>query len=106
VFRLIREEPRRFPPEHTSYSKPIAGHSDWEEGPLDRLQPNAASDSHPYPVELLLPRWTVQEDWDLRNWLFRWGSGVRIETPLELRALHHAMAQDVVRLYDTAAQQP
>lgn len=106
VFKLIREEPRRFPLEHTSYSRPIAGLSDWQEGPLDQLQPNAASDSHPYPVELRLPRWTVQEDWDLRNWLFRWGSGIRIETPMELRALHQMMAHDVVTLYRKADQKP
>jgi hypothetical protein len=106
VFKLIREEPRRFPLEHTSYSRPIAGLSDWQEGPLDRLQPNAASDSHPYPVELWLPRWTVQEDWDLRNWLFRWGSGIRIEAPLELRELHQRMAHDVVTLYRKADHKP
>jgi hypothetical protein len=99
VFRLIREEPHRFPLEHTSYSKPLPGEKSWESGPLDRLSPNAATDSHPYPVELFLPRWTVQEDWDLRNWLFRWGAAIRIESPLELRELHQQMARDVVAVY-------
>ena len=50
-------------------------------------------------MELFLPRWTVQEDWDLRNWLFRWGAAVRIESPLELRELHQQMARDVVAVY-------
>ena len=99
VFQLIREEPNRFPPEHTAYAKPIAGHSSWSQGPLDRLAPNPASDSHPYPVELLLPRWTLESDWDLRAWLFRWGAGVRIESPQALRQQHLQQARGVVELY-------
>jgi hypothetical protein len=74
VFQLIREEPNRFPPEHTAHSRPIPGHSSWSQGPLDTLGPNRATDSHPYPVELLLPRRRLEFDWDLRAWLFRWGS--------------------------------
>jgi predicted kinase len=104
IFRLIREEPKRFPPEHTRYSKPIAGLSDWEPGPLDQLQPNAPGDSHLYPVEIMLPRWTVHEDWDLRGWLFRFGAGIRIEEPSALRQTHLQMAQDVVDLYTRAPQ--
>ena len=85
VFALIREEPRRFPPEHTAYSKPIPGLSTWEAGPRDILETNAEGDSHPYRVQLLLPRWTVQQDWELRSWLFRWASGVRLEQPARLQ---------------------
>ena len=99
VFQLIREEPRRFPPEQTRYSKPIAGLSSWQQGPLDQLEPNPSTDSHPYPVELLLPRWTVQDDWDLRNWLFRWGPGIRMESPTGLRELHQQTARDVLAMY-------
>lgn len=54
-------------------------------------------------MELLLPRWTVQDDWDLRTWLFRWGAGVRIEQPLALREHHLQQAQGVVDLYGTAS---
>jgi predicted kinase len=104
VFQLIREEPNRFPPEHTAYSRPIPGHASWSQGPLDTLAPNPASDSHPYPVELLLPRWTLQDDWDLRSWLFRWGSGVRIERPGALRELHMQQARGVLELYGDAPQ--
>ena len=50
-------------------------------------------------MELLLPRWTVQDDWDLRTWLFRWGAGVRIEQPLALRELQLQQARGVVELY-------
>jgi hypothetical protein len=104
VFSLIHEEPNRFPPEHTAYSKPIPNLSSWQAGPLERLEPNPASDSHPYPVELRLPRWSVAEDWDLRSWLFRWGNGVRIEQPHALRELHLQQAQGVVELYAASAK--
>ena len=104
VFSLIREEPRRFPPEHTAYAKPMPGDGLGAPGPRDTLAPNPASDSHPYPVELRLPEWTVAHDWDLRNWLFRWGAGVRIEHPTELRDKQLQQAREVVELYrdDTA----
>jgi predicted kinase len=104
VFSLIREEPNRYPPEHTAYSRPIPNLSSWPAGPLDRLEPNSPSDTHPYPVELRLPRWTVAEDWDLRSWLFRWGNGVRIEQPHALRELHLQQAQGVVELYALSPQ--
>ena len=100
VFRLIREEPRRFAPEHTAYARPIPGHDIGPASPLDTLEPNAATDSHPYPVEIRLPRWTVEEDWDLRNWLFRWGAGIRIENPTSLREQQLQQSRDVLALYD------
>jgi hypothetical protein len=83
VFRLIREEPRRFPPEHTAH---------------ESLAPNPAGDTHPHPVEIRLPSWTLEHDWDLRNWLFRWGAGIRIEQPCELRELQLQQAREVVTL--------
>ena len=67
MFQLIREEPRRFPPEQTAHTT---------------LPPNPPGDTHPHPVEIRLPSWTIERDWDLRNWLFRWGDGNRIEQPL------------------------
>ena len=100
VFRLIREEPRRFPPEHTAYSRPLAGQPPWPASPLDTLAPNPAGDSHPHRVEVWLPRWTVEQDWDLRTWLFRWGAGVRIERPLGLREEHREHGQGLVDLYE------
>jgi hypothetical protein len=50
-------------------------------------------------VELLLPRWTVEDDWDLRNWLFRWGAGIRINQPTSLREQQLHQARAVVQLY-------
>lgn len=98
VFQRIREEPRRFPQEQTRYSRPLPG-AGWQEGPLDSLTPNNNATSHPYPVEISLPTWTVQHDWDLCNWLFRWGAGLWIESPIELRHRHQTTAQAVVALY-------
>ena len=98
VFQLIREEPKRFPPEQTRYSRPLPG-ADWQIGPLDTLTPGSSTESHPYPVEITLPSWVVKDSWDLRTWLFRWGDGIRIESPVELRHQHWSRAQAVVDLY-------
>jgi hypothetical protein len=98
VFRLIREEPRRFAPEHTAYAPPPANDKTMPPGPRDTLMPNPPGDTHPYPVEIRLPIWTVESDWDLRNWLFRWGAGIRIEHPLQLRELQLQQARAVVAL--------
>ncbi len=100
TFLLIREEPHRYPPEHTRYSRPIQGHSTWPAMERDTLTPNASGDSHPYPVEILLPRWTIEADWDLHAWLFRYGAGLRIEEPDALRRHHRRMAREVEMMYD------
>jgi hypothetical protein len=42
----------------------------------------------PYPLELDLPPWSVERDIDLRNWLFGFGAGVRIDSPEALRDEH------------------
>ncbi len=86
VFQLIREEPHRFPPEHTTF--PDA---------------NPSGDSHPHPVEIRLPHWTIEQDWDLRAWLFRWGAGIRIEQPASLRGLQLQQAREVVALYGSSS---
>ncbi len=52
------------------------------------LEPGCPADSHPDPVELDLPSWTVADDIDLRAWLFAFGAGIRIEAPAELRQGH------------------
>jgi len=89
VFRLIREEPGRFPPEQMRLEE-------------QSLQPPA--ESHPHGVEVRLPSWTIERDWDLRNWLFRWGAGIRIEEPALLRDLQVEQAQAVMALYRSNPQ--
>jgi hypothetical protein len=50
-------------------------------------------------VEIRLPHWKIDNDWDLRNWLFRWGAGIRIEQPTGLRDLQLEQAREVMALY-------
>lgn len=49
------------------------------------LEAGPADSSHPYPVELDLPSWTLAADIDLRSWLFAFGGGLRVERPELLR---------------------
>ena len=47
--------------------------------------------------------WTIERDWDLRAWLFRWGTDIRIEQPSSLRDAHLQQAQGVVALYGASS---
>jgi predicted kinase len=86
AFAFIREGLQRYPIEHTRFSKPLPGDSWWHHPKAPHvLEPGTASDTHPYPVELDLPPWTVAADIDLRSWLFAFGGGIRIESPDALR---------------------
>ena len=86
AFAFIREGLQRYPIEHTRFSKPLPGDSWWHHPKAPHvLEPGSLSDTHPYPVELDLPPWTVAADIDLRSWLFAFGGGIRIESPDELR---------------------
>ena len=66
------------------------------------LEPGNPRDTHPYPVELDLPPWTVERDIDLRNWLFGFGAGIRIESPPELRQEHQERLQAALAVYEAA----
>ena len=82
AFAFIREGLQRYPIEHTRFSKPQPGDSWWHHPKAPHVfEPGRFSDSHPYPVELDLPPWTVSADIDLRSWLFAFGGGIRIESP-------------------------
>ena len=86
AFAFIREGLQRYPIEHTRFSRPLPGDSWWHHPKAPHvLEPGGAETSHPYPVELDLPRWTVAADIDLRSWLFAFGGGIRIERPEALR---------------------
>jgi predicted kinase len=99
-FAFIREGLQRYPIEHTRYSKPLAGDTWWHHPKAPHvLEPGSPTDSHPYPVEIDLPSWTVQRDVGLRGWLFGFGAGVRIEAPAELRAEHRDRAHATAALY-------
>jgi predicted kinase len=86
AFAFIREGLQRYPIEHTRFSRPLPGDSWWHHPKAPHvLEPGATDTSHPYPVELDLPPWTVAADIDLRSWLFAFGGGMRIESPDALR---------------------
>jgi hypothetical protein len=102
-FAFIREGLQRYPIEHTRFSKPLAGELWWHHPNAPHvLEPGSPSDTHPYPVELDLPPWTVERDIDLRNWLFGFGAGIRIEAPGELRQEHQERLQAALAVYQSA----
>jgi predicted kinase len=85
-FAFIREGLNRYPIEHTRFSKPLPEDRWWYHPKAPHvLEPGSADSTHPYPVELDLPHWTVAFDIDLRSWLFAFGGGIRIEQPDSLR---------------------
>ncbi len=100
AFAFIREGLQRYPIEHTRFSKRLNGDQWWHHPKAPHvLDPGDPAGSHPYPVELDLPPWTVQRDIDLRNWLFGFGAGIRIESPIELREEHRQRLQDALAVY-------
>ena len=99
-FAFIREGLQRYPIEHTRFSKRLDGDQWWHHPKAPHLlDPGEPDNSHPYPVELDLPPWTVQSDIDLRNWLFGFGAGIRIESPIELRQEHQQRLQETLAVY-------
>jgi predicted kinase len=86
AFAFLREGMGRYPREQVRFSKPLPRDSWWHHPDAPHvLEPNAPTDSHPYPLELDLPSWTIAADIDLRTWLYGFGEGIRVESPSGLR---------------------
>ena len=103
AFAFIREGLQRYPIEHTRFSKPLPGEHWWHHPNAPHgLEPGSPTDTHPYPVELDLPPWTVERDIDLRNWLFGFGAGIRIDTPVALRQEHRQKLEAALAVYQAA----
>ena len=99
-FAFIREGLQRYPIEHTRFSRPLPGEHWWHHPNAPHvLEPGSPSDTHPYPVELDLPPWTVERDIDLRNWLFGFGAGIRIDSPQALRDEHRQKLETALAVY-------
>jgi predicted kinase len=99
-FAFLREGLQRYPIEHTRLSRPLPGDSWWFHPKAPHvLEPGSPADSHPYPLELDLPSWTLAADIDLRTWLFGFGAGIRIESPLELRQEHQEWLRSALAVY-------
>jgi hypothetical protein len=102
-FAFIREGLQRYPIEHTRFSRPLPGEHWWHHPDAPHvLEPGSPSDTHPYPVELDLPPWTVERDIDLRNWLFGFGAGIRIDSPEALRDEHRQKLETALAVYQAA----
>ena len=99
-FAFIREGLQRYPIEHTRFSRPLPGEHWWHHPNAPHvLEPGSPSETHPYPVELDLPPWTVERDIDLRNWLFGFGAGIRIDSPQALRDEHRQGLEAALAVY-------
>ena len=86
AFAFIREGLQRYPIDQLRLAKPLPTDRWWHHPQAPHvLEPGSAADSHPYPVELDLPPWTIAADIDLRNWLFAFAGGIRIHSPDALR---------------------
>ncbi|MEA5414147.1 AAA family ATPase [Synechococcus sp. BA-132 BA5] len=86
AFAFLREGMSRYPREQVRFSKPLPDDSWWHHPDAPHvLEPNAPTDSHPYPLELDLPSWTLAADIDLRTWLYGFGEGIRVEAPTALQ---------------------
>ncbi len=106
AFAFLREGAGRYPLEQTRFSRPLSGDRWWHHPRAPHvLQANGQGDSHPYPVEFDLPRWTLASDIDLRNWLFGFGAGIRIEQPLALRQEWMQRCQEVLAVHGIEAKQ-
>ncbi|MCP9883625.1 AAA family ATPase [Synechococcus sp. ATX 2A4] len=101
VFAFLREGLQRFPLECIRLSKPLPG-DDWWRHPDAPHVLEPGDGSHPYPIEIDLPPWTLAGDIDLRRWLFGFGNGVIIEGPELLRREHRERAEEVAALYASA----
>jgi len=100
AFALLREEVRRFPAAAVRLSRPLPGDGVISSalGEQEALMPCSRS-SHPYPVEIDLPLWTLERDSDLRRWIYALGGGVRIEAPLNLQQEHRRWLQCALAAY-------
>ena len=99
VYRFLREGLQRYPLSQMRLSKPLPGDR-WRtpaRAPLV-LEP-IEGDSHPFPIEIDLPPWTVARDVDFRRWLLGYGFEVVIEGPEKLRQEHRDRAVQIAQNY-------
>jgi hypothetical protein len=64
VFAFLREGVQRFPIEATRLSLPLPTDRWWRHSKAPHVLPPLPGNSHPYPVEIDLPIWTLAHDVD------------------------------------------
>ena len=97
VYRFLREGLQRYPIRQMRLSKPLPG-DPWRtpsKAPLV-LQP-IEGDTHPFPIEIDLPQWTVARDVDFRRWLFGYGEEIKIVFPERLDLERKVTAKKIIR---------
>jgi len=106
VFSFMREGFNRYPPEQMRLSGPRPSDT-WTlpDIGIEQLQPCLdANETHPYPVEFILPSWTV-ESHDFRRWLFGFGNRIVIEQPTSLREEHQQFGAGIAALYPASSKE-
>ena len=100
VFRFLREGVQRFPAGHTRLSMPLPNDT-WKHRPnIQGVLEPVEDPTHPYPVEFVLPRWTLEDDdVDLRRWLFGFGASIVIDGPQFYRETRIEEARSVLQAY-------
>jgi predicted kinase len=99
VFSFLREGLQRFPLEATRLSRPLPADRWWRHPKAPHTLAPLHGNSHPYPIEIDLPVWTLASDVDLRRWLFGFGDGLIVESPEALRQEHQDRGRKVMALY-------
>ena len=99
LYKYLREGLQRYPVNQLRLSKPIKNDM-WkpgEEGPFS-LEPLEGT-THPFPMEIDLPRWTIENDYDFMKWLLGFGEGIIIEEPKSLVKKYAERIRDINKLY-------
>ena len=82
----MREGLQRYPSNQLRLSKPMEGDK-WKPHKKSKgifvLNPKE-DHSHPFPMEIDLPPWTIKKDYDFKRWLFGFGEQIIIEGPSTL----------------------
>lgn len=106
IYAFIRSGNNRYPSEQMRLSGPLPSDT-WQLNlrGTEPLPPDPENMTHPYPVELILPAWTVSSDIDFRRWLFGFGGELRIESPVALRDEHRAYGESIAALYSSSANE-
>ena len=84
IYKFLREELQRYPINQIKFPKKIKREfsDNWKDPDtgnftLDILE----GDSHPYPIEILLPLWTINDDIDFKRWIIGFRDEIIVESP-------------------------
>ena len=84
IYKFLREELQRYPINQIKFPKKnkLEFSDNWKDPDtgnftLDILE----GDSHPYPIEILLPIWTINDDIDFKRWIIGFRDELIVESP-------------------------